>query len=97
VSREVVGGVLLVVGLFFSAAFVSGSGAFLGEAGSLATTRLMGVVGLSLAPFAAICGLLLLLGRLPGRRALGAALLLVAVATTLASALPPELRFSSAF
>jgi S-DNA-T family DNA segregation ATPase FtsK/SpoIIIE len=97
VTREVLGGVLLVVGLFFGAAFVSGRGAFLGEAGLLAVTHLMGFVGLLLAPLAAICGLLLLLGRLPGRRALGAGLLLLAAATTLASTLPPELRFSSEF
>jgi S-DNA-T family DNA segregation ATPase FtsK/SpoIIIE len=97
VTREVVGVVLLVGGMFFSAAFLSGSGAFLGEAGVVAVTHLMGIVGLSLAPLAAVAGLLLLLGRLPGRRALGAALLLVAGATTFASTLPRELRFSSEF
>ncbi len=95
--REIVGGMLLVAGLFFSAAFASGRGAFLGEAGLVAATHLMGVVGLSLAPLAALAGLLLLLGRLPGRRALGAVLLLLAAATTLASTLPRELRFSSEF
>jgi S-DNA-T family DNA segregation ATPase FtsK/SpoIIIE len=97
VTREVVGVVLLVSGVFFSAAFLSGSGAFLGEAGLVAARHLMGIVGLSLAPLAAVAGLLLLLGRLPGRRTLGAALLLVAGATTLASTLPRELRFSSEF
>jgi S-DNA-T family DNA segregation ATPase FtsK/SpoIIIE len=97
VSREVGGVVLLVSGVFFSAAFLSGSGAFLGEAGLVAATHLMGIVGLSLAPLAAVAGLLLLLERLPGRRTLGAALLLVAGATTLASTLPRELRFSSEF
>jgi DNA segregation ATPase FtsK/SpoIIIE, S-DNA-T family len=97
VTREIVGGVLLVAGLFFSAAFVSGRGAFLGEAGLVAATHLMGVVGLFLAPLAAVAGLLLLLNRLPGRRALGAVLLLLAVATTLAATLPRELRFSSGF
>jgi S-DNA-T family DNA segregation ATPase FtsK/SpoIIIE len=95
VTREIIGGVLLVAGLFFSAAFVSGSGAFLGEAGHVAATHLMGVVGLWLAPLAAVAGLLLLLGRLSGRRALGALLLLLAVAMTLAATLPRELRFSS--
>jgi DNA segregation ATPase FtsK/SpoIIIE, S-DNA-T family len=97
VSREVVGVVLLVGGLFFSAAFLSGRGAFLGEAGRLAATHLMGLVGLSLAPLAAVAGLLLLLGRMPGRRALGAALLLLAGATTLASTLPSESRLSSEY
>jgi DNA segregation ATPase FtsK/SpoIIIE, S-DNA-T family len=97
VTREVVGVVLLVAGVFFSAAFLSGSGAFLGEAGLVGATHLMGIVGLSLAPLAAVAGVLLLLGRLPGRRTLGAALLLVAGATTLASTLPRELRFSSEF
>jgi S-DNA-T family DNA segregation ATPase FtsK/SpoIIIE len=97
VTREVVGLALLVAGLFFSASFLSGSGAFLGEAGLVAATHLMGVVGLSLAPLAAVGGLLLLLGRLPGRQALGATLLLAAGAMTLASTLPRELRFSSEF
>jgi S-DNA-T family DNA segregation ATPase FtsK/SpoIIIE len=97
VTREVVGVVLLVAGVFFSAAFLSGSGAFLGEAGLVAVTHLLGIAGLSLAPLAAVAGLLLLLGRLPGRRALGAGLLLVAGATTLTSALPRELRFSSEY
>jgi S-DNA-T family DNA segregation ATPase FtsK/SpoIIIE len=97
VTREVVGVVLLVAGVFFSAAFLSGRGAFLGEAGLIAATHLMGIVGLSLAPLAAVAGLLLLLRRLPGRRVIGAALLLVAGATTLASTLPRELRSSSEF
>ncbi|MEG7790102.1 DNA translocase FtsK 4TM domain-containing protein, partial [Listeria monocytogenes] len=38
-----------------------------------------------------------MLGRLPGRRALGGVLVLLAAATTLAAALPRELRFSSEF
>ena len=54
----------------------------------------MGVVGFALAPLAAIGGLLLLLGRLPGRGTLGILLLLVAAATTLAAPLPPGRRFS---
>ena len=97
VSPGLVGGVLLVAGLFFSAAFVSGRGAFLGGAGLVAVTHSMGVLGLTLAPLAALGGLLLLVGRLPGRRTLGAVLLLLAGATTLASTLPRELRFSSEF
>jgi DNA segregation ATPase FtsK/SpoIIIE, S-DNA-T family len=97
VTREVVGVVLLVAGVFFSAAFLSRSGAFLGDAGLVAVTHLMGIVGLSLAPLAAVAGLLLLLGGLPGRRTVGVTLLLVAGATTLASTLPRELRFSSEF
>jgi DNA segregation ATPase FtsK/SpoIIIE, S-DNA-T family len=97
VTPEVVGAALLVVGLFFSAAFLSGRGAFLGEAGLVAATHLIGVVGFTLAPLAAIGGLLLLLRRLPSRGALGVVLLLVAAATTLAATLPRELRFSSEF
>jgi DNA segregation ATPase FtsK/SpoIIIE, S-DNA-T family len=93
----VVGATLLVAGLFCSAAFLSGSGALLGEAGRVAVTHLMGIVGLSLAPLAAVGGLLLLLGRMPGRRALGAALLLLAGATTFAATLPRESRFSSEY
>jgi S-DNA-T family DNA segregation ATPase FtsK/SpoIIIE len=97
VTREVVGGVLLVSGLFFSAAFWSGRGAVLGELGLMAATHVMGVVGLALAPLAAVAGLLLLVQRLSGRVALGAAMLVVAAATTLAARLPSELRFSSEF
>ena len=88
---------LLVAGLFFSASFLSGRGAFLGEAGLVGATHLMGVVGLSLAPLTALGGLLLLVGRLPGRKALGAVLLLIAGAMTLAFSVPRELRFSSEF
>ena len=50
ITREAVGGLLLVVGLFFSAAFFSGRGAFLGDAGLLAASYLMGKVGFWLAP-----------------------------------------------
>ena len=96
-TREVVGFALLAAGLFFSAAFLSGRGAYLGEAGLVAATYLMGVTGFALAPLGTAAGLLLLLGRLPGRRALGAVLVLLAGATTLASTLPRELRFSSEF
>jgi DNA segregation ATPase FtsK/SpoIIIE, S-DNA-T family len=97
VTLEVFGGVLLVAGLFLSAAFISGRGAFLGEAGRSAATHLMGAVGLLLAPLAALAGLLLLVRRFPVRRGLGAALLLVAGATTLAATLPRESLFSSRF
>jgi DNA segregation ATPase FtsK/SpoIIIE, S-DNA-T family len=96
-TREVVGIVLFAAGLFFSAAFLSDRGAFLGEAGLVAATHSMGVIGFALAPLGAVAGILLLLGRLPGRRALGGALVLLAAATTLAAALPRELRFSSEF
>jgi len=95
VTLEVVGGVLLVAGVFFSAAFISGRGAFLGEAGRLAATHLMGVAGLLLAPLAALAGLLLVLRRLPGRRGLGAVLLLLAGATTFAATLPRGALYSS--
>jgi S-DNA-T family DNA segregation ATPase FtsK/SpoIIIE len=97
VTLEVFGGVLLVAGLFLSAAFISGRGAFLGDAGRSVATHLMGAVGLLLAPLAALAGLLLLVRRFPGRRGLGAALLLVAGATTLAARLPRESLFSSKF
>ena len=94
ITREVIGSMLLVAGLFFSAAFFSGRGAVLGDVGLLAATHLMGVVGLALAPIAAVCGLLLLIGILSGRVTLGVVLLLVAAATTLAARIPRELRFS---
>ncbi len=96
VSREAVGIVLLIAGIFFTAAFVTGRGAFLGETGLLAATRALGVVGLALAPLTALAGALLLLGRFPGRRAVGLALLLVSLAATLAATLPPASRFDEA-
>src|SRR5215203_6594635 len=97
VTREAVGGVLLVAGLFFSAAFGSGRGAVLGDVGLMAATHVMGVVGLALAPLATVAGLLLLVRRLSGRVAWGATMLVVAAATTLAARVPGELRFSSKF
>ncbi|BBL78879.1 hypothetical protein RxyAA322_07330 [Rubrobacter xylanophilus] len=83
-SREVSGGLLLGLGLFYTAAFLTGRGAFLGEVGRLAATYLLGPVGLSLAPLAAAVGLGLLLRRLPVRRLGGVGLLLFAVSGTLA-------------
>ncbi len=96
-GREAVGITLLALGLFFSAAFLSGRGAFLGEAGLVVATHLMGTAGLSLAPMAAIFGLLLLLGRLPARMVAGAVLLLLAAAMTLAARLPEGRLFSRDF
>jgi len=95
VTREAVGVFLLAVGLFFSAAFVSGRGAFLGDAGSFVTAQLLGRVGLTLAPFAAVAGLLLLLGRLRGRVVAGAGLLLLAGAATFTATLPQRQLFSA--
>jgi DNA segregation ATPase FtsK/SpoIIIE, S-DNA-T family len=86
-TREVVGVFLLAAGMFFTAAFVSGRGAFLGDAGSFVVARLLGRVGLALAPLAAVAGLLLLLDRLRGRGVAGAALLLLAGAATFAATL----------
>jgi S-DNA-T family DNA segregation ATPase FtsK/SpoIIIE len=83
-----VGVVLLVMGGFFSAAFVSGRGALLGDAGMALATGLAGLPGLLLPPLAAFGGLVLLLGRLPVRRVVGAILLLLAASTTLAAGLP---------
>jgi S-DNA-T family DNA segregation ATPase FtsK/SpoIIIE len=90
VTREAVGVFLLAVGLFFSAAFASGRGAFVGDVGSFVTGQLFGRVGLALAPLSALAGLLLLLGRLRGRAVTGAALLLLAGAATFAATLPPR-------
>jgi S-DNA-T family DNA segregation ATPase FtsK/SpoIIIE len=95
VTREAVGVFLLAVGLFFSAAFASGRGAFLGDAGSFVTAQLFGRVGLALAPFAVVAGLLLLLGLLRGRIVAGAALLLLAGAATFAATVPPRHLFSA--
>jgi DNA segregation ATPase FtsK/SpoIIIE, S-DNA-T family len=95
VTREAVGLFLLALGLFFSAAFASGRGSFLGDAGSFVTAHLFGRLGLALAPLAAIAGLLLLLGRLRGRAFAGAALLLLAGAATFAATLPARHLFSA--
>jgi S-DNA-T family DNA segregation ATPase FtsK/SpoIIIE len=95
VTREAVGVFLLALGLFFSAAFVSGRGAFLGDAGSFVTAHLLGTVGLALAPLAAVAGVLLLLGRLAGRIVVGAVLLLLAGAATFAATLPQRQLFAA--
>src|ERR671921_583893 len=94
-SRAVMAALLLVAGLFFTAAFLTGRGAFLGEAGFFALTHLLGPVGLALAPLAALAGVLLLIGSLPWLRILGVTLLLLAFATTLAGSLPQGLRFDA--
>ena len=91
-----VGGVLLVAGLFFSAA-LERQGAVLGDVGLMVATHVMGVVGLVLAPIGAVAGLLLLVRRLSVRVALGATMLVVAAAAALAARVPGELRFSSKF
>lgn len=92
-TAEAAGVVLLALGLFFTAAFVSGRGAFLGETGLRAAKYVMGDVGVFLAPLAALAGALILLGRLPVRRLVGAALILLAASTTLAAALPEKALF----
>ena len=86
---------LLALGLFFTAAFVSDRGAFLGDMGTFVSTHLLGMVGFALAPLAAVCGLLLLLGRLGGRFVVGAVLLLLAGAATFAAFLPHRQLFSA--
>jgi S-DNA-T family DNA segregation ATPase FtsK/SpoIIIE len=94
VTREAVGVLLLALGLFFTAAFVSERGAFLGDVGTFTSTQLLGMVGFALAPLAAVCGLLLLLDRLGGRFVAGAVLLLLAGAATFAAFLPHRQLFS---
>ncbi|MBV9455716.1 MAG: DNA translocase FtsK 4TM domain-containing protein [Rubrobacter sp.] len=94
-SRELVGIVLFVAGLFFTAAFLTGRGAFLGELSFAAATHLLGVVGFVLAPLVVLAGALVLLGRLERVRMLGVALLVLASATTLAATLSPQVRFDA--
>ena len=94
VSREAVGIAVLVLGLFFTAAFFSGRGAFLGDAGLYVARNLFGDVGLALAPLAVVGGILLVLDRLPGRAVLGTTLLLLGVAAALAAAMPRRLLFA---
>jgi DNA segregation ATPase FtsK/SpoIIIE, S-DNA-T family len=93
VSREAVGIAILVLGLFFTAAFFTGRGAFLGEAGLYLARNLLGDVGLTLAPLAVVGGVLLVLDRLPVRAAIGAFLLLLGAAGTLATAMPRRQLF----
>ena len=95
VSREAVGIAVLVLGLFFTAAFFSGRGAFLGEAGLYLARNLLGDVGLALAPLAVVGGVLLVLDRLPVRAAVGAFLLLLGAAGSLAAAMPRRLLFDN--
>ena len=94
-SRSLLGVVLLALGLFFTAAFVSGGGALLGDLGLAGATGFLGVVGIVLAPLGALAGVLLLMGYTPGRRALGVGLLLAAAATTFAAFVPEALLFES--
>ena len=94
-TREAGGIFLLAIGLFYSAAFASGRGAFLGDAGSWVVTHLLGLPGFALAPIAAIAGLLLLIDRLPGRVVAGVALLLLAAAATIAATLQRGQLFSA--
>ena len=96
-SRGLLGAALLALGLFFTAAFLSGGGALLGDLGFAGATRLLGVVGIALAPLGVLAGILLLMGHTPGRRALGVGLLLAAIAATFAAFLPPEMLFESSF
>lgn len=95
VSREFFGFLLLAVGLFFTAAFLTGRGAVLGDAGHAAVRAALGVVGVLLAPLAAVAGLCLILNRLAWRRALGASLLLIAGSTTFAAGLPSGSRLEA--
>jgi len=92
-SRDLVGALLLVAGIFFTAAFLTGRGATLGDWGISAATGFLGVIGIALAPLTALAGALLLAGRLPRARSAGLVLLLGALATTQAATLPPAARF----
>jgi S-DNA-T family DNA segregation ATPase FtsK/SpoIIIE len=93
-TREAVGIFLLALGLFYTAAFVSGRGAFLGDAGSWVVTQLLGLPGLALAPVAAVAGLLILTDRLQGRVVAGVILLLLAAAATFAATMQRGQMFS---
>ncbi|CAN5515725.1 DNA translocase FtsK [soil metagenome] len=96
-SRSLLGAVLLALGLFFTAAFLSDGGALMGDLGYRGVTRLLGIVGLLLAPLGVLAGILLLMGYMPGRRALGVVFLLAAAATTLAAFLSDAQLFESIF
>lgn len=87
-SREAAGTLLVLLGLYFTVSFFTGGGALLGAAGLVGATRLLGLLGYALAPLAVLAGVLLLLRRLPAAKAAGAAILVVALAGTLAARLP---------
>ncbi len=95
-TKEALGVVLLVGGLFFTAAFVSGRGAMLGEGGMTAVRHLLGLAGLFLPPALAVAGLSLLIGREEYRRMAGGGLLFVAAAGTLAAPAPEARRLDPA-
>lgn len=95
-TGEALGVVLLVAGLFFTAAFVSGRGAMLGEGGMTAVRHLLGLAGLFLPPALAVAGLSLLIGREEYRRMAGGGLLFVAAAGTLAAPVPEARRLEPA-
>ena len=69
----------------------------MGDIGLRGATHLLGVVGIALAPLGVLAGVLLLMGYVPGRKALGVVLLLAAAATTLAAFLPEPLLFDGSF
>lgn len=92
-SPQVAGVVLLALGLFFTAAFVSGRGALLGETGLWAVSHLLGEVGILIAPLTALAGALILARKFPARRMIGAVLVLLAGATVLAATLPVAALF----
>lgn len=86
--REALGLFVAGCGVFFTAAFVTGRGALLGHAGSVAVTYLLGRIGFLLAPLVAVGGILWLAGRLSRRQVAGVSLLLLAGAMTLACRIP---------
>ncbi|WP_162924527.1 FtsK/SpoIIIE family DNA translocase [Rubrobacter indicoceani] len=87
--------VLLGAGLFFTASFLTGMGAFLGDAGRFAATQLFGAVGLTLAPLVAAAGFFLLIGRFSWRVAFGVAMVFFALCITFAAGLPARSLFVS--
>ncbi|WP_053057960.1 FtsK/SpoIIIE family DNA translocase [Rubrobacter aplysinae] len=92
-TRKALGVVLLVVGLFLTAAFITGRGAVLGESGMTGFRYLMGAAGLFVPPAMAVAGILLLVGPPDYRRLAGASLLFVAAASTLAAPMTAGERF----
>ncbi len=85
-----------MIGLFLTAAFLTGRGALLGETGMAGVTHLMGLAGLLLPPACAAVGVALLVGYLPYGRISGAGILLLAGSGTLAATLPQDRMFDAA-
>jgi S-DNA-T family DNA segregation ATPase FtsK/SpoIIIE len=87
---------MLVCGVFLTVAFLTGRGALLGEGGLVGVRYLLGDAGLLLPPALAIAGVLLILDRIDPRKTVGATLLFLGAAATLAAPMALDERLEPA-